>query len=336
MDLSEVIQSRLKKKSPWYDSIMKPINGGGVKIPDPVGTNTGTYQHVQNVSVQVNSQGVSGLRVVAPYINSYNQGGNPNGSNYQITGSTSSSAALNWGSGATTGGMISFSTIPALMKANALSHRVVSASVTAQAETSTLNDAGEMVAFITPFRCKPSTGNTANYNAAWDSSILPINAHKPIISRHYPISSDWNPFDGNAIVDVDGEEVTASYQDFMDPNMGAQEEDDGVIPWEFGVVCSGMTPSIGTVRFQIVVNYEFVPLTSTAMVTQSPSPIDPFEENFVLTRVASEPMTGVISQKQASSAPSDTSVPVEETGFEMFADVIKQIVPLALEGLAFL
>ena len=77
---------------------MDPIRGGGVKIPDPVGTDTGTYQHVENVSVGVNANGIAGLRIITPYINNYHYGGDDNdGSNYQITSDTSTLSNLKWG-----------------------------------------------------------------------------------------------------------------------------------------------------------------------------------------------------------------------------------------------
>jgi hypothetical protein len=330
---ADSIQSRLKKKSPWFDSIMSPISGGGVKIPDPIGTNTGTYQHVQNVTVGVNAAGISGLRICSPYINQFVKT-SANGSNYQVTGTTSTLATTNWGpGGAIVGDMIAFNAIPALMKANAQSHRVVSAAVTAQAEISSLNDSGEMCSFVTPFRCNAAAVPYSSLTAQWDSAILPVNAKKPLIARWYPVQSDWDPFTGSAY--VPGGDSFISYQDFVNPFQGIAPEL-GCIPWEFGIICTGMAASTGVVRFQIIVNYEFIPATSTAMVTQAPSPIDPMEEQLVNGWVASTPMTGIVSQFQAAQAPADSKVPEEETGFGMFADVVKQLVPIAVKGLSML
>ena len=326
--IKDQIAGRLKKKSPWYDAIMNPLNGGGVKIPDPVGTNTGTYQHVEQFTVDFNANGVSGLRVISPYINSYvttPPGYSADGSNFQILQDSSSKDNLDWGvSGdpGISGAAISFTNIPALMKANALSHRVVSACVIAQPEVGTTMDAGEMCAFTRPFRAYVATSPYSLYANTWDSSLIPIAARKPMIARWYPISSDYDPYNGTGY--VQGKENTISYQDFIDPKNGASP-DVGVIPWEFGIVCFGEANS-GQIRYTIIVNYEFVPVKNAAMVTALPSPVDPMEESLVESWVASAPMTSVISQNQASKAPSDTTVKEEPTGLGMLGDVISEVV----------
>jgi hypothetical protein len=334
VSLKEQIQSRLKKKSPWFDSIMDPVGGGGVKIPDPIGTDTGTYQHVENVSVPVNAQGISGLRIISPYINDYVNGAD-DGSNYQTTISSSIVSQLNWGG---TSGIVTntfaFKGIPSIMKSNSKQHRVVSCSVVAQPEISTLADAGEICAFVTPFGCNDATVTYAALQYQWDSSLMPVNVHKPVIARWYPLESQFNLFNGrDSITPDDGSINTISYRDFINPD--PDEGTNGVVPWEVGVVCTGMTPSQGIVRYQICVNYEFIPISSTAMVTTEPSPIDPMEEQLVASWVSDCPITSVVSQKQASKAPTGSSVPEEQTGFGMFADVVKEIIPLAGKVLPF-
>jgi len=336
--MQEKIQSRLRKKSPWYDSITKPITGGGVKIPDPIGTDTGTYQHVQNVTVSVTAGGICGLRVICPYINNFD---NSDGYNYQISNPGAPTASVTWGDGtATQGGSFPFATIPDLMRANARSHRVVSACVIAQPEISTLNDAGEMCAFVTPLSCKQSApGPTSNvilysdYQAQWDSSMIPVNAHKPVIARWYPLEGEFKYFNGSEDVEpADHEPNLISYRDFVSPGSNSGDDSPGVIPFEFGVLCKGMTPSTGVVRFQIVVNYEFIPLLSTAMVTVDSSPIDPMEEQLVNQWVSRDPVTSVISQKEASVAPTPTTVREEPSGFGMLYNVIEEILPLAAQA----
>jgi hypothetical protein len=329
-DLKDMIQSRLKKKSPWYDAIMAPVTGGGVKIPDPIGTNTGTFQHIENVSVAVNAQGTSGLRVVCPYINSFNYATvTPFGLNFQYTTAASAPANLLWGAA---GGASSFAVTPALLKANALSHRVVSACVIAQPEISTLSDAGEMCAFVTPFSARPAAATYSSYQSYWDSTILPVNAHKPLITRWYPCSSEAQPFNG-LIISGSGENF--SYQDFLNPSDNGHDNGGvGVVPWEFGVVCSGMAASVGTIRYQIIVNYEFIPLSSQAMVSSDPSPIDPMEEQLVNQWVSDAPVTEVVSQKMASMAPTESAIAVnsEPSGFGMFFNVLEELAPLAIKG----
>lgn len=324
----EAIQSRLRKKSPWYDSIMSPITGGGVKIPDPVGTDTGTYQHIENVTVSVTAGGIAGLRICSPYINSYDSS---QGFNYQVSIPSVDVANISWGQGTTLGAPIPFARIPALMKSNARTHRIVSCSVIAQTEVSTLSDAGEMVAFVTPFGMNVNASTAlipyTQYQQQWDSSILPVNAHKPLMARWYPLESSFNYFTGGTFPPQNDSYI--SYRDFVDPNLGSEveTEDLGVIPWEIGVACKGMTPSTGVVRFQIVVNYEFIPLFSTAMVSADPSPIDPMEEQLVNYWVAQDPVTAVVSQKEASKAPRQTSVPEEPSGFGMLYNVIEEMMP---------
>jgi len=330
VDIKKTMTDRLKTKSPWYDSIMSPITGGGVKIPDPIGTNTGTYQHVENVSVPVNTHGVSGLRIVCPYVN-YFGGGAGQGINYQTTIGPSDTPDLQWGNPNGTAGFPFFN-VPALMRATSAQHRVVSCAVVAQSEVSTLSDAGEMVAFVTPFRCWPITTSYETYQKQWDSAILPINTHKPLISRWYPLESETYLFNGTE-QDEAYDPQFISYRDFLDPNFG---EDGAIIPWEVGVVCSGMAPSIGTIRYQIIVNYEFIPRSSSAMVATDPSPVDPMEEQLVSSWISKEPVTSIASQKVASSAPMDSAVPEEPSGFGMLFNVFEEALPLIAKGLSFL
>jgi len=326
----EAIQNRLKKKSPWFDSIMSPITGGGVKIPDPVGTETGTYQHVENVSVKVNANGIAGLRIISPYVNGFVTANAPDGLNYQVTSSPSSIANLFWGS---TAGVpndgFSFKQVAQLMKANARTHRIVSASVLAQPEISTLNDAGEMTSFVTPFSTQTNAVDYATYQFQYDSTLVPINVHKPVVARWYPLQSD-TPL-CNGLGPISGHQLVVSYQDFIDPNFNAEDGTGGVIPWEFGVVCSGMQPSTGLVRFQMVLNYEFIPLMSTAMVSAAASPVDEVEETLVNTWVSESPLTEVVSQKFASQAQqvSRISEDSEPTGLGMLFNVIEEVIPVA-------
>lgn len=335
------IQGRLKKKSPWFSAIMDPMKGGGVKIPDPIGTDTGTYQHVQNVSVSVNAQGISGLRIICPYVNNYHFGGpDDDGSNYQTTTDPSALSDLKWGVTPTPGtGAYPFSKIPAIMKANAQSHRVVSACVFAQPEVSTLSDAGEMCAFVKPFDANRSDVPYSTLQTQWDTALMPVNKHTALIARWYPLSSDFSTFN-TAVTHVEEEPSTVSYQDFIDPDVHFTDPntDQGVIPWEIGVVCTGMTPSTGLVRFTIVVNYEFIPKSITSMISAAPSPIDPTEDQLVNSWVSDCPVTGPISQKVASTPPMESTVSErnEPTGFGMLFNVIEEMAPLIKTGLSLL
>jgi len=218
------------------------------------------------------------------------------------------------------------------MKANARSHSIVSAAVIAQPEVSTLSDAGEMCAFVTPLEVNVWSSPYSLYQYQWDSCILPVNAHKPLISRWYPVEGQYQLFNGQEDISDDGRNI--SYRDFQNPNI----ESEGVIPFEIGVVCTGMTPSTGVVRFQIVVNYEFIPLSSTAMISTEPSPIDPMEEQLVNEWMAEAPVTEVISQRQASKAPTDSHISEESepSGFGMLFNVIEEMVPFVKTALPLL
>lgn len=333
------IQSRLKKKSPWFSSIMSPIDNAGVKIPDAVGTDTATYQHVENVSVAVNAQGVAGLRIISPYINNYHYGSaDDDGSNYQTTTDISSVSDLQWGVIPTPGqGAKPFARIPAIMKSTAQSHRVVSASVVMQPEISTLNDAGEMCTFVKPFDCNDSNVAYSTLQSQWDSALMPVNKHSPMIARWYPIDSDYEIFNTVESVVTD-EPDTISYQTFIDPDVHwtSPIADQGIIPWEIGGLCTGMTPSTGVVRFQIVVNYELVPKTQTAMIDSEPSPIDPMEEQLVCSWTGDATVTGPVSQKQASKPAEASTVQErnEPTGFGMLFNVVQEMAPLIKLGLS--
>ena len=318
---------------------MEPISGAGVKIPDPIGTETGTYQHVQNVTVKANEFGQAGLRIISPWINSYNNGADNNGLNYQVTISPPTGGEILWGNSddATFKGH-NFAVIPPLMKANARTHRVVSASVIAQPEVATVADSGEMCAFITPFFCNPRLTSYSKYQAQWDSTMIAVNTHKPVISRWYPLESEFKYYDGT-VIDVNDEGDMMSYRDFVDPNTGGPEDDRGVIPFEVGVLVVGLPPGdsgLGSVvRFQIVVNYEFIPILSTAMVMAEPSPIDPMEEQLVNSWIGERPMTEVIPQKLASKGPSPSQVANQDpSGFGMLFNVVEEFLPLIGKGLA--
>jgi len=329
MPVKDQIHSRLKRKSPWYDSIMSPMTGACVKIPDSTGTETGTFQHVEQITVPVNAKGVSGLRVISPYINNFvTLGGSADGSNYQTTGPASDTPNLQWGDGTLPTRALPFKKTPPVVKANCQSHRIVSAAVIGQPEISTLNDAGEMLAFLTPFGAQASNVNYQTLQFFWDSTMIPVNKHSPLVSRWYPLSSDVNYYDGGAAGTVGAGNY--SYEDFVFPNEPAGTNP-GVVPWEFGVVCTGMSPSTGVVRYTVIINYEFIPITTAAMISTEPSPIDPTEESLVKEWISEKPMTSMVSQKYASQASgeSDISDRSDPTGFGMLFNVVEEMLPFA-------
>jgi hypothetical protein len=335
---AETIQSRLKKKSPWFQSLMSPVDNAGVKIPDPIGTETAVYQHLENVNVRVNENGMAGLRIMCPYINSVVSPGAADGINYQITADDSTETAIIWsGLAGTPDGAVSFRLVPALMKANARSHRIVSAAIVAQTEIATLSDSGEGCAFVTPLGCNIATPLPYSlYQFQYDSTIAPVNIHKPLIARWYPLQGEANPVAPSQAYDV---YENVSYQDFINPDDNQFAGEAGVIPWEFGVIFNGLaTSSPGVVRFQICINYEFIPLAMSAMVVTSPSPTDEVEENLVNNWVSEAHVTEVISPKAASVAQSASSVSDdhEPSGLGMLFNVIEEVLPMAMKAIPML
>jgi len=81
-----------------------------------------------------------------------------------------------------------------------------------------------------------------------------------------------------------------------------------------------------------------IPLMATTMISTQPSPVDPMEEQMVLNWLSSEPITGVVSQSQATSAPTDSAIvgKSDPTGFGMFFNVLEELAPLAIKGLSLL
>lgn len=311
------IQNRLKKKSPWYQSLVDPKHNAGVKIPDENGCETGTMQLVQHVPVTIGANGCAGLRVTYPYPNLHNSG-SALGSNFQITNAaTSTSGNAHWGNGTVDGNMIAFKSNSTL-QASTQGVRIVSASITATPECTDLNDSGEGCAFQTPF-------DVDNVNVAYNdivnkfgSATLANNKKKALISRWYPTQmSD----------DQEGVFKSMSYKDFVDPNLSADGE---AVEWEFGIIYSGFPASSGTVKFEIIINYEFIPSLNTIDILDvAPSPIDPQEEMLVENWVQDIPSGGVVSDKQVTDAPAPTKVEDNGSGFGMFFDVIQELVPVA-------
>lgn len=331
------MHNRLQKKSPWYSSILDPKQNADVKIPDENGCDTGTMQMVKLVTVPISANGVAGVRVCSPYPNLLNTG-SALGSNYQVTNPLSTSSSLQWGNGgATMGTMIAFSDTNGTLQACTQGVRIVSACVTGTVETSTLNDSGEGCAFLTPFDvdgielgAASSAVLYADTANKFGSSTIAINKHKNLVSRWFPTQRTENS--DSVIEALD----TFDYKAFVDPALTSNTE---WVPWEFGVVFVGMTASSGNCKFEIIINYEFIPLLNTMNIIDSAkSPVDPQEEQLVETWLPDLPKTGIISDKQLTVAPSASAVPEpgEGTGFGMFFDVVKEILPIATGVLSML
>lgn len=317
------IHSRLKKKSPWFQSISDPLHGADCKIPDETGVETGTCQLVERISMTTNAQGFCGMRVFSPYANDYNPSGNTQvGVNWQDC-TADGPTDVSWGTinGATrlTGPGWAFEGIDDL-KAITAQHRIVSAEIIVESEVSLAENKGEMVLFNVPFANLDAPLYTSYLNH-YKSAVVPINMNKPAIVRWYPESRmDWS---FKSFIQTDG--TTPSDSCSLNTDFPY---------WQLGVLVNGADLDV-SFRVQIVVNYEFIPRYNTLnVVDASPSPQDVTEVDLVESWTQDLPVAGIISPKQATSSPSSVSPAHGEndegTGFGMFFNVIKELAPLAM------
>jgi hypothetical protein len=318
------IQDRLKKKSPWYDSLTEPLSGGTVKIPDAIGVPTGTMQCYQEYTVVTNPQGVAGLKVVTPYPNLIVNAFLAPGCNFQVTNSTATSTSLNWAA-SDVSAPGSFSGFPwnDSFTSMSLGVRVVSAAVYAYSETTSLTDKGEICGFQKPFGATGTTGSYSDLTTFYGSATAPTNMKKPMKTLWYPVGIR-NVTSG-----------TIDYKDFVNPATdvfyGASTPQ-GIPFWTFGCCGIGLEPA-SPVKFKVIVNYEFIPTRLVQdIISASPSPQDLQEEELVVSWTDTLPKAGSTSQKEATSSPGSTSVELNESGFGMFFDVLQELAPYAMKA----
>lgn len=314
---SDLIQKRLKKKSPWYTSILDPLHGADCKIPDETGVETGTLQVVQRGEVTVNSNGITGMRILTPYVNILKSGSE--GVNIQLVTSTATGSTINWGDGTNNGNNRGFEwNGSAEFKTITNAHRVVSAAIYIQPEPSLANNEGELVLWTSEFSREDSV-LYVDYMNRYKSIVVPINNNQASVVRWYPIAREDLSFknfintDGNTLSDV-------------------MASDTDVPAWGLGFLVSGAHP--GTViRYTCVVNFEFIPKFNTLNVLgASPSPQDVTESELVENWVQDMPIAQPISQRTAASSPEAVSPRHEDdqTGFGMFFSVFQELLPIAL------
>jgi hypothetical protein len=329
------IEKRIQKSSPWYQSIMNPLQGAGAKIPDAVGIPTGTFQMTQTVSVPVNAQGISALRICSPYPN----GGTvpASGMNWMVNAATSSVVDL-W----TTGVKSPFSGYSGLTPSLITGARVVSAALFAEYEGTTLNDSGDFTCWQSPFGASADNTALTTYQSKYAVSIVPINRSrdKPVVSRWYPIEI------GTTIVNTatgGGQliPITRDYRAFctLTGTVDSAAANAASPPnWEMGIVASGLPASVGSVRFKMVVNLEILPATNASQFFGAQnSPIDRAEEDKVLEWVQDTPLTGLAPVSfvdvPASSAAVDkanrqqSESPISDA-FGMAGTILKEALPL--------
>jgi hypothetical protein len=308
------IQNNLKHKSPWYNAIVDPLRGADVKIPDETGIATSTVQLVQKVTVPTNANGISGLRIIYPYVNNINGVGASG--NFQITDPTASEALLTFESVAGVADASTGFTGSEEIYNIARYTRICSMEVSAMPVMASLEDSGEMNTYLSPFN---HLGGSPGFPLTriqehYGSALIPINSKKAAFARWIPV----------AIGD-------RSFKMFQ-PVYGTSDTP----YWELGIVCSGCTTGRDVV-FQIVVNYEFIPRYNTVnLVSSAPSPQDSTEEGLVQNWVQDDSPSGSVPISEVTKAPTlglDRQETGMGSGLGMIADVVKEIGPL-LAGVA--
>jgi len=305
------IQKRLKNKSPWFQSIMDPLVGADVKIPDATGFETGTLQlvHRDSFVMPATVNGVMGFRVICPYPN---KSPAPYSKNFEFT-SGATVAAVAWDT-VTVG---EFET-SAPLQSYSVGVRVVSACIIIQSEASLATNSGIVTGYINPFPSSPF-GNAdplSVYQNHYKSAILPLNNNAPLIVRWLPIKENGGHYD----------------MFYQPTNPQGNNDVDDVPFYEMGVLVSG-APSGATFLVTVVVNYEFLPFENAINILDAtPSPQDAQEvdlvENWVQDlNVVTETTTRAVSKSPASS---EVAEPGQGTGFGMFAEVVSEIAPMLL------
>lgn len=309
----ELITNRLKKKSPWYQSLVDPLRGADVKIPDSVGVETGTLQLVQKGTIRTASPGtIAGIRTVCLHPNL--SGSGPDPENYQELLTTSTVTDLDWNPS-----LLEFDTSRVLQQ-YAQGVRVVSASLSVQSEASLNSNQGAFTAYCLPYghSLTPNSQPLSVYQNYYKSAVIPINNNQPAEVLFFPVKENGGMYD----MFYRPEQPTGAGYDDSGP--------DNPI-WEMGIIIN--TTATVDYLWTICVNYEFIPLENSINILDAkPSPTDAQEVDLVENWVQDMPITGMVSTKKVSTPPMTSPVPEPgaPTGFGMFFEVLKELAPLAL------
>lgn len=313
----EHIQKRLKNKSPWYQSILDPMHGADVKIPDATGFQTGTLQLVHRDTVTTSTDGIGGFRVVCPYPNRDTVSGQS--FDYQHAAGTSTISAVVWPV-VTALGCGQFETsLPLREYSDGV--RIVSAAIYCQSEASLSQNSGVMTGYINPFPDTPfaSLDPLSTYQNHYKSSIVPVNNNQPLIVRWMPIKQNGGMYD-------------MFYQP-TNPAASGSIANEVYVPWyEMGVLVSG-APEGANFLITVVINYEFLPFENAInIIDATPSPVDAQEVDLVETWVQDMDVSTIIPTKQVSRSPAPSEVPEpgQGTGFGMFAETVMEMLPSLL------
>lgn len=329
-DPEKLIHNRLKKKSPWYQSILDPLHGADAKIPDETGVETGTCQLVERFTISTGTTaGMGGIRILTPYINNakHNEDQITSGSNIQYVKDTATETSIEWGShnGVSAawlaGSALPFESVDGL-RSITNAHRIVSACLIVQPEVSLADNEGEYCLFLNEFSVEESPDYN-DYVNNYKSVTIPMSANNNVgVVRWYPVArNDWN------------------FKSFIRTDGVRLENDDREIAtaplWSLGVIFNAKVGVASRFRVTVVVNYEFIPANNVLNVLDtSPSPQDTMEVDLVERWVQDAPLATPMSPTKAASSPSSVEPEQgstdEGTGFGMFFNVLSELVPFAL------
>lgn len=315
------IHERLKNKSPWFLSINDPLHGADAKIPDETGVDTGTYQIVHKASFQTGASGCGGIKILTPYVNSIVNTAGGAGQNYRILDSASTPTTLSWTDTYAFPGADS-------LRAVSAQQRIVSCALYVQPEASLSENKGEYCIFASPYSdlVSPLYSDYANH---YKATLVPLSQsnNKAGVVKWWPESRNNIGFKNFLVTNG------TVFDNFIDS--GAN-----ICHWVLGVVATGCANAV-TFRVTMVVNYEFIPLYNTvAIISTSPSPQDAEETDLVELWTQDMEVATMIPAQRASSSPSPVKINHGEsddgTGFGMFYNIMKELLPIAGAALAIL
>jgi hypothetical protein len=310
-----MIQGRLKRKSPWYQSIIDPMHGADVKIPDSTGVETGTLQICQRVAVTSGAtNSCAAVRTICLHPNK--SGTELRSFNYMVA-NEAPSGEPDFTPLEDEADYISFDDMSVLQE-YAQGVRVVSAAVYCQSFASLATNQGVMTTYCRPYpvSLEPGTTTITDFQNMYKSTMIPVNNNAPAVVRWYPVKT-----------------LGGMYDMFYGPTQGAGagfESDGPENPfWEMGIIVSGIPAGI-QYEFTIIVNYEFIPLYNALNILDlKPSPVDAQETDLVENWVQDMPVGQMTTTTKVSKPPSASEVeePGGGTGFGMFAEVLSAVVP---------
>lgn len=319
-DRGAKIDERLKKKSPWYQSIKEPIINADVKIPDATGVETGTLQCMQRIPLTCDSNGCAAFRTSCLLPNA----APPNvdqGENWGV-GVVVTGTVVNWTGTGTVGGWLPTNEP---LRAYAQGVRVVSAAVYIQSMASLSQNQGVITSYFRPFPSQLETdGHTIDeYQNMYKSCLTPVNNNKPAVARFLPVKQDGGMYD--------------MFYNPANPTLGGGADTDGPETpyYELGHIIEGCVEG-AVFEITICVNYEFIPLFNAINILDArPSPVDAQEVELVENWVQEMPTTEMTTTQVVAKAPQSSTVdePGSDTGFGMFFEVISELAPLVLSFL---